>query len=74
MKLLVLHDKDGRIIAAARRDGDSPVRVRPMADDQAGHRIAEVYVPAEYAHYDLAAVCQRMTVDVKGPFAELKAT
>ena len=73
MKLHVLYDKDGTIIAASRRDGGAPVRARPMPDDAAGHRMAEVYVPAQYAHLDLAGVCQRMAVDVRGGFAELRA-
>jgi len=73
MKLHVLFDKNGEILAASRRDSDMPVRARPMPDQQAGHRVAEVYVPAEYAHYDLAGICQRMRVDAKGTTANLKA-
>ena len=73
MKLHVLFDKNGDILAASRRDGATPVRVQPMPDPQAGHRVAEVYVPAEYAHYDLAGVCQRMKIDAKGTVANLKA-
>jgi hypothetical protein len=73
MKLHVLFDKDGEILAAVRRDTDMPVRARPLADDQAGHRLADVYVPAEYAHYDLAGVCQRLKVDAKAKVPELKA-
>jgi hypothetical protein len=44
-----------------------------MADQQAGHRVADVYVPAEYRHFDLGAVCKRLRVDIKGKFPELKA-
>ena len=73
MKMHVLYDKNGEILAASLRDGDMPVRAQPMPDPQAGHRVAEVYVPAEYAHYDLAGICQRMKVDAKGTFASLKA-
>jgi hypothetical protein len=44
-----------------------------MADEHAGHRAADVYVPAEYQHYDLAAVCQRLRVEVTGKYPDLKA-
>ncbi len=73
MRLHVVFNQNGDILGAARLGGDAPVRARPVADEQAGHRAAEVIVPAEYRHYDLAAVCQRLTVDVAGKFPELKA-
>jgi hypothetical protein len=74
MKLHVLFDKEGEILAAAQIDTSLPVRVRPVPDEKAGHRAAQVYVPAEYRHYDIAGVCQRMKVEVKkGKLAELKA-
>jgi hypothetical protein len=73
MKLRVLYDQNGEIVAAARRDGDSAVRAQPMPDDKAGHRVAEVYVPAEYAHYDLAGVCRRMRIESTGPYPEIRA-
>jgi hypothetical protein len=73
MKLHVVFGKDGEILGAAQLDGDAPVRARPMGDEKAGHRAADVYVPAEYQHYDLAAVCQRLRVDVRAKFPELKA-
>jgi hypothetical protein len=72
MKLRVVYSKDGDIVAAARLDTAAPVRVRPNADEQAGHRAADVYVPAEYHHYDLAGVCQKLRVDVKSKFPDLK--
>jgi hypothetical protein len=73
MKLHVVFNKDGEILAAARLDSAAPVRTRPIADEQAGHRAADVYVPAEYRHHDLAAICERLRVDVKGKFPDLKA-
>ena len=73
MKLHVVFDENGNILGAARLDGDALVQARPIADEQAGHRTTEVYVPAEYRHYDLAAVCQRMRVDISGKFPDLKA-
>lgn len=73
MKVHVVFDKDGAIVGAARLDAAAPVRARPLADEQAGQRAAEVYVPAAYQHYDLAAVCQRLRVTVDGRFPELAA-
>jgi hypothetical protein len=73
MKLHVVFNKNGEILGAVQLGGDSPIRVRPIADEKAGHRAADVYVPAEYHHYDLAAVCQRLRVDVEGKFPNLKA-
>ena len=73
MKLHVLFNKEGEILAAAQIDASLPVRARPVADEKAGHRAAQVYVPVEYRHYDIAGVCQRMRVEVKrGKLAELK--
>jgi hypothetical protein len=73
MKLHVVFNQDGEILGAAQLDGAARVRVRPIADEKAGHRAADVYVAAEYRHWDLAAVCQRLRVDVKGKFPDLKA-
>lgn len=72
MKLHVVFDKDGEILGVARVDTASPVRVRPKADEQAGHRAAEVDVPAEYHHHDLATICKNLKVDVKGKAPDLK--
>jgi hypothetical protein len=72
MRLHVVFNQDGDILGAARLGGDAPVRARPVADEQAGHRAAEVYVPAEFQHFDLAAVCQRLRVDPAGKFPDLK--
>lgn len=73
MKLHVLFNKEGEILAAAQIDPSFPVRIRPVPDEKAGHRVAQVYVPAEFRHFDIAGVCQRMRVDLKkGKLAELK--
>jgi hypothetical protein len=72
MKLHVVFDKNGEILGAARLDTASPIRARPLADEKAGHRASDVYVPAAYQDYDLAAICQRFKVDSKGRFPELK--
>ena len=71
MKLHVVFNQDGEILGAVEL-GAAPVLARPMADEEAGHRAADVYVPSEYRHYDLAAVCQRLKVDVKAKFPQLK--
>ncbi len=73
MKLHVVFNEDGDILAAAHLGTAAPVRARPVVDEQAGHRAAEVYVPVDYRDYDLAGVCQRLRVDVKGERADLKA-
>jgi hypothetical protein len=73
MKLHVVFNKEGEILGAAQVDPSLPVRARPVANEKAGHRAAEVFVPAAFQHFDLAAVCQRMRVDVKGKFPDLKA-
>jgi hypothetical protein len=72
MKLHVVFDKHGEILGVARADTASPVRVRPKADEQAGHRAADVDVPAEYHDHDLATICQKLKVDVKGNVPQLK--
>jgi hypothetical protein len=73
MKLHIVFGGDGRILGAAILDGAARVRARPMADGKEGQRAADVYVPVEYQHYDLAALCQRLKVDVEGQFPTLRA-
>jgi hypothetical protein len=72
MKLHVVYNKDGDIVAAARLDTTAPVRIRPNADEKAGHRAADVNVPAEYHQHDLAGICQKLRVDVKSKSHSLK--
>jgi hypothetical protein len=66
-------NEKGNILAAALLDSRGSVRARPVANEQAGQRAAEVDVPAEYADYDVLAVCRRLKVSVEGKFPELKA-
>ena len=73
MKLHVVFDAEGKILGAAQIVPGAKIRARPIADKHAGHRAADVYVPAEYHHFDLAAVCDRLIVDAGGPFPNLKA-
>ena len=73
MKLHVVFNDEGEILGVAQVVSGARIRVRPIADKQAGHRAADVYVPAEYQHYDLAGICQRLKVDLGAAFPELKA-
>ena len=72
MKLHVVYNKDGDILGAVRLDMDAKVRVLPMADEQQGHRAADVDVPTEYHQYNMADICQKLTVDARGKLPELK--
>jgi hypothetical protein len=72
MRLHVVFDSSGEILAAAHL-GSAAVRARPRADEQAGQQAADIYLPVEYQHYDLGAVCHRLRVDVAGKFPEVKA-
>ena len=72
MKLHVVYNKDGDIVAAARVDSTAPVRIRPNADEKAGHRAAEVSVPAEFQKHNLAEMLQKLRVDVKSKSPDLK--
>jgi hypothetical protein len=73
MRLRVVFNENGDILGAAPLDSVGPVRARPVADERAGQRAADVYVPPEYGHYDVLAVCQRLRVSVEGRFPELRA-
>jgi hypothetical protein len=73
MRLHVLFNQEGEILAAARIDANAPVRARPVADPQKGHRAAELYVPTEFHHYDLGTLCGRLKVHVGGKYPELKS-
>jgi hypothetical protein len=77
VKLHVVYDKKGDIVAAARLDEatstDRPaLRVRPVAKEDEGQRAVDVYVPPEFAHMDLSAVCERLRVDVAAKHPTLK--
>jgi hypothetical protein len=73
MRLHVVFNENGNILAAALLDSRGPVRARPVADERAGQHAADVDVPAEYADYDVLAVCRRLRVSVEGKFPELRA-
>jgi hypothetical protein len=73
MRLHVVFNVNGDILGAALLDQIGPVRARPVADERAGQREAEVDVPPEYAHYDVLTICRRLRVGVEGRAPELAA-
>ena len=72
MRLHIVYNQDGEILAAVQLDQETPVRARPIADPGKGHRVADVYVPTEYCHYDVGAICARLKVHDSAKFPELK--
>ena len=72
MRLHVLYNQDGEILAAVQLDLEAPVRARPVSDPGKGHRVADVYVPSEYRHYDVGAICARFKIHDAAKFPELK--
>ena len=64
MKLQVLHDAKGAILAAVDLDSrhDGPM---PRLSARRGQKILEVDVPAEHGKSDLATVCTTLRVDAK---------
>lgn len=73
MRLHVLFDPQGKILAAATVHDGSGVHVRPTADERAGHGVAELEVPRDYHDRDLAAMCRALHVDLSGKAPALKA-
>jgi len=73
MRLHVVFNENGDILAAAPSDSVGSVRVRPVADERAGQRAASVDVPPEYVDYDVLAVGQRLRINVEGRYPELRA-
>lgn len=62
MKLRVLHDDTGRILAAVPVDTNAPVRVGMRV--QAGHSVADIDVPAQHANQSLEQLLPKLSVDV----------
>jgi hypothetical protein len=62
MKLIALHDEEGRILAAVQySDGhDGPV---PVAAE--GTTVTELDIPDEHAHLGLGTICRRFRVHPK---------
>jgi hypothetical protein len=64
MKLHLVHDARGRILAAVSLTQDAnDTGPRPVAGR--GQRVLEVEVPAEHAHQDLLTICQSMRVHAR---------
>jgi hypothetical protein len=72
MRLHVVYSQDGEILAAVQLDLESPLRARPIPDQGKGHQVADVYVPTEYSHYDLGAICARLRIHGPANSPELK--
>ena len=62
MKLCIVHDRDGRILAASILDAESDdgLTIRPIATDPE-HTLVELDASGESG--DLAEICSRMRVD-----------
>jgi hypothetical protein len=67
-----MYDQAGEILAVVQLDVESPVRARPIPHPSKGHQVADVDVPTEYRHHDLAAICAKLRVHVAGKSPELK--
>ena len=64
MKLSLVFNSKGNIVAAARIDVESKVPLpRPVATKKL--KALELEVPAEYCHHDIGTVCQCLRVDAK---------
>jgi hypothetical protein len=64
VKLALVFNSKGNIVAAARIDIDSKVPLpRPVATKKL--KALELEVPTEYCHQDLGTVCQCLRVDAK---------
>jgi hypothetical protein len=70
MKLHVMHDQNGKIVAAVRLDED---RAKPRFSGQriigprpvpiVGFTCVDLDVPDEHAHFSFEEVCQRLIVE-----------
>ncbi len=61
MKLRVLHDDSGRVLAVVPIDDNAPVQVGIKA--QAGQNVGDFDVPAQHAHQALAELLPKLSVD-----------
>jgi hypothetical protein len=81
VKMHVMHDQSGKIVAAVRLDDDSSQPGRP------GHRTApprpvptpgftsiEVEVPAEHSHLSFKEACEQLMIETAGgkPYFKLR--
>jgi hypothetical protein len=80
MKLHVMYNQSGRIIAAVRLDADKTTKsnklgrrldgVRPVITP--GHSSADLDVPSEHAHLTFAEACRQLVVDTSDIKPRLK--
>lgn len=80
MKLHVMYDQSGRIIAAVRLDSDVTAKsdqvgrrlgsVRPVMTP--GHSSADLDVPPEHAHLTFAEACRQLVVETSDSKPRLK--
>ena len=61
MKLRVVHDEEGQIVAGIFVDGRDEISFQPVAG--VGETAAEVEVPAGYAGEDLEKLCTQFRVE-----------
>jgi hypothetical protein len=62
MKLIALHDKTGKILAAARLTDDYKGPV-PVAGK--GHTLVKLEIPQEHTKLDLVSICTKLRVDAR---------
>lgn len=81
MKLHVVYDETGQIIAAVRLDADTTTTkahqlgrrlpgVRPVP--KPGHSSADLDAPPEHAHFTFVQACQQLIVDTSDSKPRLK--
>jgi hypothetical protein len=76
MKLHVMYDKNGKIMAAIRLDGDGTSKnakigsARPVV--KPGYFCADLDVPAEHAHLTFAEACRQLMVETNQTTPHLK--
>jgi len=63
MKLIALHDKTGKILAAARPATDNYKGPVPVAGK--GTTLVQLEIPQEHAKLDLVSICTRLRVDAR---------
>lgn len=80
MKMHLMYDPDGRIVAAVRLDGGGKAEshrggrrlpgIRPVL--RPGHATAELDVPSEHAHLTFHEACKQLIVDLSETKPRLK--
>ena len=73
MKLHVLFDRSGTILAAVQLDDEDPRVPKPRPVPQRGQFTADISVPAEYGEMSFFDVCTRMKVRRREKGVELVA-